>query len=221
MKIRRGALIDLDGVLVDTAKYHYISWKRLAQELGFDLSEAENERLKGISRKRSLEILLSIGGLTVSVSQRAALAERKNQWYVERISAMDESELLPGAIAFLQELHARDIMTALGSASKNAPLILERLGIADLFDAVIDGNRVSKAKPNPEVFLLAAREIGAEPRNCFVVEDAKAGIQAAKAGGMLAVGIGNSAVLRGADRVFASVGEVDLDWVSAELDSHK
>jgi beta-phosphoglucomutase len=201
----RAAIFDLDGVIVDTAKYHYLAWKRLADENGFDFTEADNERLKGVSRTRSLEILLEIGRLTVDEAARHHMASKKNQWYVEYIERMDASEILPGASEYLCALRARGIKTALGSASKNAPLILERLGIADLFHAVIDGNKVSEAKPDPEVFLRAAAEVGVLPAECIVFEDAEAGILAAQRAGMGTVGIGKPSNLKDADVVIGGL----------------
>jgi beta-phosphoglucomutase len=195
----RAAIFDLDGVIVDTAKYHYLAWKRLANETGFDFTETDNERLKGVSRTRSLEILLEIGGLTLDDAAKARLAEQKNSWYVDYISHMDASELLPGAAEYLQYIRAKDVKIALGSASKNAPLILERIGISSLFDAIVDGNKVSKAKPDPEVFLRAAEELNVAPAECVVFEDAEAGIEAAHRAGMSAVGIGKADVLREAE----------------------
>jgi len=204
----RAAIFDLDGVIVDTAKYHYLAWKRLARELGFDFSETDNERLKGVSRVRSLEILLEIGGLTLDEKTRSELAACKNDWYVNYISKMDASEILPGAAEYLQGLRVRGIKTALGSASKNAPLILERLGISSLFDSVMDGNKVSNAKPDPEVFLCAARELNIPPAECVVFEDAEAGIEAAHRAGMTAVGIGKPSLLKEADAVVAGLHQL-------------
>jgi len=207
------ALFDLDGVIVDTAKYHYLAWKRLATELGFDFSEAQNERLKGVSRTRSLEILLEIGKLNLDEAVRRALAEKKNKWYVEYIQKMDESELLPGARECLVRLREKGVKTALASASKNAPLILRNLNIASLFDAVIDGNKVSKAKPDPEIFILGARELGVSPRDCVVFEDAEAGLQAARTAGMYAVGIGKADVLQSADYVVDGLRNFDVNML--------
>lgn len=195
------AIFDLDGVIVDTAKYHYLAWKRLANENGFDFTEADNERLKGVSRVRSLEILLEIGGLTFDEATKSQMAAQKNGWYVDYIRHMDADEILPGADDYLRQTRARGIKTALGSASKNSPLILERLGIADLFDVIVDGNSVSKAKPDPEVFLKAARDLDTEPTDCVVFEDAEAGIEAAIRAGMGVVGVGNPGQLREADMV--------------------
>lgn len=195
----KGALFDLDGVLVDTAKYHYLAWKRLASSLGFDFTEKDNERLKGVSRVRSLEILLEIGGITASEEEKASMAAQKNGWYVDYLKQLDSSALLQGASEYLHYLRKENIKVALGSASKNAPIILERLGISALFDAVIDGNSVEKAKPDPEVFLKGAAALSLEPGDCMVFEDSLAGIQAAKAGGMYAVAVGTPENLPGAD----------------------
>jgi len=195
----RAAIFDLDGVIVNTARYHYLAWKRLAHEIGFDFTETDNERLKGVSRTRSLEILLEIGGFTLDSAAKAKLADQKNSWYVDYISHMDASELLPGTVEYLQCIRAKNVKIALGSASKNAPLILERIGISSFFDAIVDGNKVSKAKPDPEVFLRAAEELHIAPAECVVFEDAEAGIEAAHRAGMGVVGIGNATVLKDAE----------------------
>ena len=197
----RAAIFDLDGVIVDTAKYHYLAWKRLANSLGFDFSESDNERLKGVSRVRSLEILLGIGGVTLDEAAKVEGGARKNAWYVDYISNLDAGEILPGAADYLRALRSRGVKTALGSASKNAPLILERLGITPLFDVIVDGNKVSQAKPDPEVFLRAAAQLATPPASCVVFEDAEAGIQAALRAGMGVVGIGKFAQLQEADMV--------------------
>ncbi|MEK5464417.1 beta-phosphoglucomutase [Paenibacillus sp. FSL R7-0210] len=204
----KGAIFDLDGVIVDTAKYHYLAWRSLAGELGFPFTEQDNERLKGVSRMRSLDILLEIGGLEYSEAEKLAMAEKKNRLYVEYISGLDESELLPGVRAYLNALRARGVAIALGSASKNAEFILEKLNIAGLFDVVIDGNKVARAKPDPEVFQSACRELGLEPQDCVVFEDAEAGVAAGKAAGMRVVGIGKPEVLKAADLVISGLHEL-------------
>jgi beta-phosphoglucomutase len=201
----RAAIFDLDGVIVDTAKYHYLAWKRLASELGFDLTEADNERLKGVSRVRSLEILLEIGGLTLGEETTLQLAARKNDWYRDYIHQLQASDILPGVAEYLQRIRARGVKTALGSASKNAALILERLCVSSLFDAIVDGNRVSKPKPDPEVFLRAAAEVGAPAAQCMVFEDSEAGIEAAHRAGMIAVGVGKAANLKKAEIVIPGI----------------
>lgn len=198
-------IFDLDGVLVDSAKYHYLAWKALASRLGFDFTEKDNERLKGVSRMASLEILLQIGGISLSDSQKQQAANEKNSLYRSYISRMDKSEILPGAEDFLKEIKALGIKTSLGSASKNASIIMERTGLGRYFDAIADGTMVSKAKPDPEVFLKAAQLLGANPSECVVFEDAEAGIQAAINAGMKAVGIGSPATLWKAGLVIPSL----------------
>lgn len=198
-----GAIFDLDGVIVDTAKYHYLAWKELASELGFAFTRQDNELLKGVSRERSLEILLELGGVILSAEDFQKALVRKNARYVEYIDRMDASEILPGVCDFLVALRKAGIRIALGSASKNTPLILQRVGLCDAFDAVVDGNMVSRAKPDPEVFLVGARRLGVPPCNCVVFEDSQAGIDAAGRAGMRSVGIGSSDVLMNADMVVA------------------
>lgn len=206
----QAALFDLDGVIVDTAKYHYLAWKRLAGELGFDFTEQQNERLKGVSRTRSLEILLEIGQLSLDPETREQLAEKKNRWYVDMISRMDESEVLPGSRQFLAELREHGIKTALGSASKNAMTILRNIGMVESFDAIIDGTKTAKAKPDPEVFLLGARALQADPRHCVVFEDAEAGVEAALGAGMYCVGIGSPGTLAKADFVVSGLDQLTV-----------
>ncbi|NLG80176.1 MAG: beta-phosphoglucomutase [Firmicutes bacterium] len=203
------AIFDLDGVIVDTAKYHYMAWKRLANKLGFDFSPEDNERLKGVSRMRSLEILLEIAGLRLDEQSKAELAERKNRWYIEYISRLSPSEILPGVPEFIGGLRRLGMKTALASASKNAPIILENLGITSLFDAIVDGNTASRAKPDPQVFLLAAGRLGVDPCQCIVFEDAAAGVEAAHRAGMYAVGVGSPEVLRQADHVIPGFAGLD------------
>jgi beta-phosphoglucomutase len=204
----RAAIFDLDGVIVDTAKYHYLAWKRLANGYGINFTELDNERLKGVSRIRSLEILLEIGGLAVDESTKLRMAAQKNDWYVDYIRHMDATEILPGATEYLQSIRVKGIKTALGSASKNASLILERVGITELFDIIVDGNKVTKAKPDPEVFLRAAEELCVSPTSCIVFEDAEAGIEAAHRAGMGAVGIGKASVLRDAEIILPGLSEL-------------
>jgi beta-phosphoglucomutase len=204
----KAALFDLDGVIVDTAKYHYRAWKRLADELGVAFDERDNERLKGVGRMRCMDIILELGGLEMPFEEKERQADRKNRWYVELISAMGKDEILPGAEAYIERLRGRGVLIALGSASKNAPLILDRLGMAGLFDAVIDGTKVSRSKPDPEVFLAGAAALGVASGECSVFEDAAAGIEAAKRAGMYAVGIGSREDLPGADIVVRGLYEL-------------
>lgn len=207
----KACLFDLDGVIVDTAKYHYLAWKRLANELGFDFTEEDNERLKGVSRMKSLEILLEIGGVSFDVNTKEELAAKKNAWYVEYISSMNSSEILPGVLNFLKELKENDIKISLGSVSKNAMSILTNVGIVDYFDAVIDGTKITHAKPDPEVFLKGAAELGVAPENCVVFEDAQAGIEAAINASMFSVGVGSPEVLGRADFVIPGFDGMTLD----------
>ena len=194
-----GLLFDLDGVLVDTAKYHYRAWKELAESLGIDFTLEDNERLKGVSRMHSVEIILEIGGINMSQAEKEACCERKNARYVALISNMGPEELLPGAGQFLYDVRSKGYRTALGSASKNALLILDRLRLTELFDVIVDGTKVSKAKPDPEVFALGGKLLRIDPAHCLVFEDAVAGIQAAHAAGMKAIGIGDPQTLVEAD----------------------
>jgi beta-phosphoglucomutase len=187
----KACIFDLDGVIVDTAKYHFIAWRQIAGELGFEFTEEHNERLKGVSRMRSLDILLEVGHVSLDEKTKEQLAEKKNNNYLQYILKMTPDEILPGAREFLQELLNMGIKTALGSASKNAMTILNGLQISHLFDVIIDGNKVTQAKPDPEIFLKGAQELGISPGNCVVFEDAEAGIDAALAANMRCVGIGN------------------------------
>lgn len=203
-------IFDLDGVIVDTAIHHYAAWRRLANSMGFEFSERDNERLKGVSRMRSLEIVLEIGGKTATATEMEAMAKLKNEWYLELINHMTPSDVLPGARKFVEEARAKGYKTAIGSASKNTPLILQKTGMVNLFDTIVDGNITSKAKPDPEVFLLAASRLDVQATKCVVFEDAVAGVQAAKAAGMYCVGIGEKEVLTQADRVVVSLAEISV-----------
>jgi beta-phosphoglucomutase len=205
----KAVIFDLDGVIVDTAKYHYLAWKRLAEELEISFTPEDNERLKGVSRMASLDILLSLGKRSLLETEKLGLAERKNAWYVEMIDELTREELLPGAERLLRQLRADGVKIALGSASKNAERILNRLEIGDYFDARIDGTKVSRAKPDPEVFLLAAKSVGVAPVDCLVFEDAPAGVEAAKRANMHVVGIGNQENLPLADWILGSLDEIN------------
>ena len=216
MKIK-ACIFDLDGVIVDTAKYHYLAWKRLAADLGFEFKPEHNERLKGVSRVRSLEILLEVGGLSFSNEEKEIMATLKNEWYLEFIHKMAPDEILPGVLRFLTELRQAGVKVALGSASKNAPLILQQLKINQYFDAMIDGNKVSKAKPDPEVFLKAADELGVDPTDCVVFEDAEAGVDAALSGNMRCVGVGSTIVLNKATLVISGFESFNLAALNAVL----
>lgn len=205
MEAMKGAIFDLDGVLVDTAKYHYLAWKKLADQLGIDFTEADNEQLKGVSRVRSLEILLELGGIEKDELEQSRLRELKNNWYLAFIKDMTEKELLAGAKEYLLQLREEGVKISLGSASKNAVSILKSLNIYELFDEIIDGTKVANAKPDPEVFLKAAEGLGLKPNECVVFEDAQAGVQAGKSAGMYVVGIGTKENLPEADEVVAGL----------------
>ena len=209
---KKGFIFDLDGVIVDTAKYHYIAWKSIADQLGFHFTKRQNELLKGVSRKRSLDILLDIGNIEASDEQKSYWMRAKNDEYLTYISKMTADEILPGVPGVLNFLKNNNRQIALGSASKNAATILERVGLREDFKTLVDGNSVSKAKPDPEVFLKAAADLEVAPADCVVFEDAVAGVQAAKAAGMIAVGIGDPETLNQADFVFGGFTEIDFQF---------
>ncbi|MBI9042522.1 beta-phosphoglucomutase [Lutibacter sp.] len=196
MKKEIAFIFDLDGVIVDTAKYHFLAWRNLANSLGFEFTEEHNELLKGVSRVRSLEILLEIGKVALTEEEKQPLLIQKNTEYLEYVNKMTADEILPGISDLLDYLDAKKIKYALGSASKNAPLILEKVGLLNRFTALVDGNDVSKAKPDPEVFLIGAQKLHMKPENCIVVEDAIAGVEAANAANMVSIGIGDAELLK-------------------------
>ena len=208
-----GCIFDLDGVIVDTAKYHYLAWKKLANELGFEFTKKQNELFKGVSRKRCLEILLDIGEVNASQEQFDQWMIEKNEDYLSYIEDMDESEILPDVLKVLDYLKDENVPMALGSASKNAKPILEKVKLMPYFDVIVDGTDVTKAKPDPEVFLIAAQRLGAKPENCIVFEDAVAGIQAANAAKMTSIGIGDTKTLSGADYCFRDFTEISLGFL--------
>ena len=209
-----GFIFDLDGVIVDTAKYHYLAWKNLANELGFEFTHEQNELFKGVSRKRCLEILLEIGGIKATQEQFDTWMIEKNVDYLQYIDKMDASEILPDVPKVLDFLKAKNIPIALGSASKNAKPILEKVNLLSYFDAIVDGNNVTKAKPDPEVFLIAADKLGVSSSRCVVFEDAVAGIQAANAANMVSIGIGDSNVLNEAKYNFNNFTEIDSSFLN-------
>lgn len=203
----KAAIFDLDGVIVDTARYHYLAWRRLAQELGFEFSERDNELLKGVSREKSLEILLATGNMTADENEKKKLMDAKNSMYVAYISALDAKDILPGALECLSRLKTGAIRTALGSASKNTPLILDRLGMGSWFDVIVDGNSVKIAKPDPQCFIQCAQQLQVTCADCVVFEDSEAGLKAAKAAGMCAVGIGDKSNFTSADTVISGLNQ--------------
>ena len=194
-------IFDLDGVIVDTAKFHFLAWQRLAKELDFEFTEEHNEKLKGVSRMTSLEILLDVGGISKSMEEKEILARKKNEWYVEYINHLTPADILPGAFDLLTHLQREKILIALGSASKNARNILTHIGLLSFFDSIVDGFKVTNAKPDPEVFLKAAEELKVNPADCIVFEDAIAGVEAAHNAGMKCVGVGHPDILSEAEWV--------------------
>jgi beta-phosphoglucomutase len=212
----KGFLFDLDGVIVDTAVFHFQAWRRLAQKLGGDFTEEQNEQLKGVSRVDSLNKIIEWTGATVSDEEFQSLMVEKNEWYLELVQGLGPQDALPGALNFLQTAFDQGIKIALGSASKNAPMILEKLGITPLFTAIIDGNNVVNGKPHPEVFLKGAEALGLEPSECVVFEDSIAGVQAAKTGGMSSVGIGDAETLQ-ADIHFNALGDTTPEALVAHF----
>lgn len=204
----KAAIFDLDGVIVDTAHYHFIAWQRLAHELGIEFTEHENERLKGVSRMRSLEIILELGGKALPEAEKEALATRKNAWFVEYIQAIRPDEIFPGVKQLIQQLRRGGVKVALASSSKNARLVLRNLQIEDLFDGYVDGTMITHSKPHPEIFLSAAAQLGVQPQACVVFEDAEAGVEAALAAGMKCVGVGAPVNVGKAHRVVSNTAEV-------------
>lgn len=209
----RACIFDLDGVIVDTAHYHYLAWKRLANELGFDLTNEQNEQLKGVSRMRSLEILLEIGGLTVSTAEKERLANKKNEWFNDFIERMLPEEIFPGVRQLIEKLKFKGIKVALASSSKNARTVMRRLQIENLFEAVVDGNMINRTKPHPEIFLKTAQLIEVIPAQCLVFEDAEAGVDAAIAAGMKCVGVGSIARLGKANMVIDKTGDFRVEML--------
>lgn len=208
---KKAALFDLDGVLVDTAKYHYIAWQYLAKRLGIIFTKQDNERLKGVSRKDSLDILLSLGNKQYSIEEKEKMENEKNEIYVDFIKDMNESEILPSVLNTLMDLKEKNIKIALGSASKNADLILSNIGLKQYFDTIVDGTNVSAAKPDPEVFVVGAKQLGVEASDCVVFEDSEAGCKAGKSAGMYVVGIGEIENLPSADMVISNFSQLTID----------
>ncbi|MEO7988260.1 MAG: beta-phosphoglucomutase [Chryseolinea sp.] len=202
----KACIFDLDGVIVDTAHYHYLAWRRLANELGFDLSEADNEKLKGVSRMHSLEIILTLGGVSLTNHDKEVLANKKNSWFVDYLERMLPDEIFPGVKLLLNELRRRGIKIALASSSKNAKTVIQLLHIQNEFDVIVDGTMTVNSKPDPEIFLLAAQKLGLNPKDCLVFEDAEAGVEAALAAGMQCIGVGSPDQLGKANKVISTTG---------------
>lgn len=207
--MKKAFIFDLDGVIVDTAKYHFLAWQKIAQELHIDFTHEHNELLKGVSRVRSLDIILELGNVQATPEQKAVWLHQKNEEYLSYLVDMDASELLPGVLPVLHFLKEKDQYIALGSASKNARPILEKTGIMPLFDAIVDGNDVANAKPDPEVFLRAAQKVGVSNENSIVFEDSVAGIQAANIARMTSIGIGEATILHEAKYIFKDFTFID------------
>ena len=210
---KKGFIFDLDGVIVDTAKYHYLAWRKLAESIGVSFTEKENEQLKGVSRIKSLEKILEWGNKTISEDDFMKLMAIKNDDYLTYINKMDKQEILPDVERVLNLLIKKSQGIALGSASKNARTILKKVDLIHHFEAIVDGNDVIKGKPNPEVFLKAAQALKIQPNQCIVFEDSVAGIQAANSANMISIGIGEKDVLNEADYVFKDFTELDNSFL--------
>ena len=208
-------LFDLDGVIVDTAKYHFLAWQKLANGLGIEFTEHDNEQLKGVSRVRSLELILALGQRTATAEEQALWLTQKNDDYLGYIQNMQADEILPGVVELLTYLREKKQKIALGSASKNARLILEKVNLLSYFDAIIDGNSVSNAKPDPEVFLQGALALGIPAEDAIVFEDAAAGIEAANAANMYSIGLGDPTILGAANRVVPQLTALRFEEIDA------
>jgi beta-phosphoglucomutase len=211
----KACIFDLDGVLVDTAKYHFIAWQRLANNLRVEFTEHDNEQLKGLSRDASLDYILNKGKIFASTSEKEVWKEQKNNWYLELVNTMQADEVLPNCKELLRDLKSNDVKIGLGSASKNASLILSRVDIKHYFDVIIDGTVTSKSKPDPEVFLLGAKALGLTSAECIVFEDAINGVKAAKTGGFKTIGIGEKEVLTEADLVFPDLSSLSFEVLNS------
>jgi beta-phosphoglucomutase len=208
----KAVLFDLDGVLVSTDEYHYRSWLKLSKEEGFDFFDHEfNDQFRGVARMECVEILTKASGRSFTLEQKKEIAERKNRYFAESLAAVTPDELLPGALAALQELKRRGIKIAVASNSRNAKPIIKQVGIEQYLDAIVDGHEIENSKPDPEVFLLAAKGVGADPSQCIVVEDAIAGLEAARRAGMKALGIGTRERLPNADIVVPDLAAISVD----------
>jgi len=206
--MKKAVIFDLDGVIVSTDGFHYRAWKAMADNEGIYFDETINNRLRGVSRMESLEIILERATKTYTPEEKEAMATAKNDIYRESLVQLTPEDILPGVMDMLTTLRGMGIKLAIGSSSKNTPVILKQIGLGDYFDAVADGNQIKNSKPDPEVFLLAAKLLGIDPADCVVVEDAYAGIDAAKAGGMKAVGVGDASKYEKADVTGATMADV-------------
>lgn len=205
-----GVIFDLDGVIVSTDNCHYLAWKKMADEEGIAFDRTVNERLRGVSRMESLAIILERAHKEYTEEEKLEMAARKNAYYVELIGSLTAEDILPGAMDVLKLLKEKGVKIAIGSSSRNTPIILKQIGLSDTFNAVADGNAIKNSKPDPEVFLLAAKLLGLEPANCLVVEDADAGIEAALAGGMRCLGVGSASQNERATFRAADLAKADM-----------
>ena len=212
--MKPGLILDLDGVICDTAHFHYLAWSELAQEFGIQLSEAHNEALKGVSRKDSLDYILNINQTSLTAEEFESALVRKNNRYLEFVKDMGPQHLLPGVAHFFDEAKQKKLPLALGSASRNAVLVLERVGLLHAFHGIVDANHVKNGKPHPETFLKASELLNINPNRCWVFEDSAAGIQAAIAGNMHAVGVGSQENLPQAEQHIPNLGAFDFNWLS-------
>lgn len=216
----KGYIFNLDGVIVDTAKYHYMAWRRLSNELGFDFSPQQHETLRGLGRPASLEKILEWGAMYMTEAEKLHWSDVKNNWYLELIAQMKPADVLPGVKRFLCDVRSAGIKTALSSGSKNARTVLRSMDLELYFDVVVDGNSIRKYKPDPDCFLLAAAALGLQPAECLVFEDMPLGIDAAIRGGFPVVGVGNPELLSKAQWVipgFEALKPKDLDLVVGNL----
>lgn len=213
----KGFIFDLDGVLVDTARYHFIAWQKIADELGIEFTPEHNEHLKGVSRSRSLDIILELGNIRAKADDKEKWLRQKNENYLSHIDNMDERDILPGVLSTLRYLKIKQQRMALGSSSKNARPILEKVKLLHFFDAIVDGNDVTNAKPDPEVFVQAARKLGVDPVHCVVFEDSVAGIQAANIAAMTSIGIGPRKILGEAHFVFPDFTHIDTTFLRTHI----
>ena len=213
----KACIFDLDGVIVDTAKYHFKAWRKMANALGFDFSEKENEQLKGVSRMDSLNLILSWGDVKLRKAEKIKWATQKNDWYLSFLDKMDETEILPGVVDFIQGLQQKGIKIALGSSSKNAVLALKKVGMLGYFEAIIDGTKTTRSKPDPQVFEMGATALACQPKECIVFEDAESGVEAALAGGFYAVGMGSPENLGKAHLVLPSLENIQINTIISEI----
>ncbi|NOT73301.1 MAG: beta-phosphoglucomutase [Cyclobacteriaceae bacterium] len=211
----KACIFDLDGVIVDSAHYHFLAWQRLAKELNVPFNINDNERLKGVSRMESLDIILELGKLKMDDATKEKLASKKNAWFVEYINTMKPEEIYPGVKELLQKIRAKGLKTALASSSKNAKTVIQLIKIENEFDAIVDGTMIVNTKPDPEIFLMAASLLKLKPEECLVFEDAEAGVEAAVRGGMKCIGIGSEKQLGKANLVIPRTGDFKVE----QLDS--